>query len=224
MATSKQRGFVTILAIGAGGLVLANAMSAKATPKKAVKAKLKSTTPAGQVATAGAKYAKVFGVPLSLLVAVIGIESRYKPNATNKSARALLRGGAWGYGQVTLSTAKDLTTKNPKTAAKYWPRWDGTGQGLLDPETNLAVTAFYLASLWRRYKSKPGSWLTTGTAYHQGPGNMDAQIAKGGGKLNATLLPPNGKTYYGWLKRELDTNQVVSSLVASERNAGVNYV
>ena len=47
------------------------------------------------------KYAKRYGVPASLVLATIAAQSGNKANAY----RANKRGGAWGYGQMTLATA-----------------------------------------------------------------------------------------------------------------------
>lgn len=204
-----------IAAVGIGGGLLAMlALSRKSSA--ATETRSVSSNEARAVALS-VKWAKQFGAPPSLLIALMKIESNYNPNAKNlKNAR----GGAWGLTQMTLATAQDLTKRFPAAAKQYWPGFNGTGPSLLDPDTNAAISAYHLGNIWKRYKGRPGNWLTAGLAWHQGSGNIDKQIAQGGGKVNPANLPPNGTTFYNWLKRELTSNPVVAKAITSEEQSG----
>src|SRR5512139_2213535 len=83
-----------IAALAGGGVVQAaeSETPPKATPK-----------PSNRVVLAR-KFAKLFKIPRSLILAVILAQSGNKANAY----RANKRGGAWGYGQMTLATATDI--------------------------------------------------------------------------------------------------------------------
>ncbi len=120
--------------------------------------------------TLAKKFAKVFGVPSSLVLAAIYAQSGNKPSAY----RANKRGGSWGYGQMTLATAKEIY---PSAKAKLGKTWDGTGKGLLDPTINIGLTAHYLATYWRRYKKNTRNWMLTAYAYVLGPGRVRAVVA-----------------------------------------------
>jgi len=149
------------------------------------------------------------------------IESNNRFDAINmKNAR----GGAWGICQMTLDTAKDLTKRFQTVAKKYWPRFDGTGQSLLDPETNVALAAFQVGLLWKAFKAKPNNWLVAGLAYHQGSGTISKLLAAGNGRLVPTQIPPNGKIYYAGLQKQQTGNPVVAKAINNERGSGFAYV
>ncbi len=69
------------------------------------------------------------GVPESLVHRVIVRESRYNPHLVGRC-------GCLGLMQIKLGTARSLG-------------YDGTAQGLLDPETNLTYGVKYLAGAYR---------------------------------------------------------------------------
>lgn len=173
-----------------------------------------------ELAALATKWANVFGAPPSLLIALMGIESSYNPNVVNTNDRAMKGGGAWGLTQLLLSSAKDLTKRFPDVAKKHWPQWDGTGKGLLDPNTHLAIAAFKLANNWKRYRARPNNWLTAGIAWHQGTGNIDAQLVKGKGQVIPSKLPPYGREYYARLQSQQSTNPVVLAMLNDERQSG----
>jgi len=124
------------------------------------------------------KYAKRYGVPASLVLATIAAQSGNKANAY----RANKRGGAWGYGQMTLATAAEIYPK-----ANTGLPWDKTGKGLLDPALNIALTAFYLSLWWKRYKRNPLGWILAGYAYVLGPGRVRKVLPNDAGKLPKPL-------------------------------------
>jgi soluble lytic murein transglycosylase-like protein len=76
-----------------------------------------------------AAHAAANGVPESLVHRVITRESRYNP-------RLIGRCGCLGLMQIKLGTARSLG-------------YEGTAQGLLDPETNLIYGVKYLAGAYR---------------------------------------------------------------------------
>jgi soluble lytic murein transglycosylase-like protein len=73
------------------------------------------------------KYARQHGIPLALLHRVIMRESKYCPRLINRSYYGLM--------QITPATARSMGYR-------------GSAKGLLDPETNLAYAAPYLANAW----------------------------------------------------------------------------
>lgn len=163
------------------------------------------------------KWANTFGAPPSLLVALMAIESSYNPRAKNTNDRAMQGGGAWGLTQLLLTSAEDETKRYPADAKKHWPQWDGTGEGLLDANTHLAIAAHKLARNWARYRDRENRWLTAGVSWHQGTGNVDKQIERGGGRVNPSNLPTFGKEYWNRLERQRTTNLAVVTLMKTER-------
>lgn len=75
-----------------------------------------------------AHYAKLHGVPESLVHRVILRESRYQHRAVSR--------GNYGLMQIRHATARGMGYR-------------GGAAGLLDPETNLAYGVPYLANAWR---------------------------------------------------------------------------
>jgi soluble lytic murein transglycosylase-like protein len=73
------------------------------------------------------KYARQHGVPLALLHRIIMRESKYCPRLVNRRYYGLM--------QITPATARSMG-------------YHGAPNGLLDPETNLAFAAPYLANAW----------------------------------------------------------------------------
>ena len=111
------------------------------------------------------KFAKVWNVPVSLVLATIYAQWGNKVNAFRDNKR----GGSWGYGQMTLATAKEMW---PMAKAKIGKSWDGTGKGLLDPTINIGLTAHYLGMWWKRYKANPRNWMLAAYSYILGPGRV----------------------------------------------------
>lgn len=173
MAHNKGIGFALIGAGLLGAFALqgsARAESESMPPKRKESSRL----------TLARKWAKVFGVPASLILATIYVQSRNRANAYRDNKR----GGAWGYGQMTLATAKEIW---PRFQARIGLDWDGTGQGLLDPELNIALTAAYLSLWWTRYAKHPARWLLTACAYILGPGRVRKILARDNEPLPKSL-------------------------------------
>lgn len=125
-------------------------------------------------------------VPMDLIAAIMHIESDFNPTLVNMSPRARKRGGAWGVGQVTLATAKDYAERFKKDGAELWPRWDGTGESLKDPETNIGFMVKHLSHSLRKFD---GDWLKAGTAYHQGNGTIQKLSREHSDQWQAHLAP-----------------------------------
>lgn len=73
------------------------------------------------------KYARQHGIPLTLLHRIIMRESKYCPRLVHRRYYGLM--------QITPATARSMGYR-------------GSAKGLLDPETNLAYAAPYLANAW----------------------------------------------------------------------------
>ncbi|MDO1584512.1 transglycosylase SLT domain-containing protein [Rhizobium oryzicola] len=74
------------------------------------------------------RYSGMYGVPEALVHRVVHRESKYNPRAYNKR-------GFFGLMQIKYSTARAMG-------------YQGTPQGLLDPETNLKYAIKYLRGAW----------------------------------------------------------------------------
>lgn len=138
------------------------------------------------------RWAGVFSKinPQTVMV-VIGIESNFKADVVNTNDRAMKRGGAWGYMQMTLDTAKDLVPRMPQSLAVVG-KFDGTGRSLLDPELNVAIGTFYLDKLAREFKD----FDLVVAAYQQGPGNIRRWKNEGLSKSDILArIGPHGQEY-----------------------------
>ncbi|MBR4071849.1 MAG: lytic transglycosylase domain-containing protein [Clostridia bacterium] len=115
------------------------------------------------------KYASQYGVPESVVYAVIKTESGYDSGAVSEA-------GAVGLMQMMPDTFNWLTTLTKENLDK----------GLLyDPETNIKYGTYYLSYLYLKY----GTWDTVYAAYNAGEGNVDEWLgdsleADGAKKLN----------------------------------------
>jgi hypothetical protein len=186
----------------------------EAPPKPAAKAKV--MTAKELAVSLAVKFAAAFGVPVSLVLAIIKVQSNWNPKATNLKNK---RGGAWGFTQMTLATAADLTKRFPANAKKWWPKFNGTGPSLLDPATNVALGAYQLSLQWKRFRAKPSNWMVTALAYHQGSGGMDKLLKAGGGKLPAKL-PANATIMRQRFTIARDSDPVVSKAWAKDKAGG----
>lgn len=191
MARDKGKAVAAVAVAGGLGLIgylaFGGKAEAKAAPKKAATpAKAPSNVPRAtltekeKAVALAATYARAFGVPTSLVLALMAVGG-WRPVALVKNTR----GGAWGYTFITLATAQDLTKRFPAIAAKYWPKFaaNQTGQALLDPAENIAIGAYQMSLQWKRFKD----WYTAALSYYTGAGAMDTLIKQGGGKLPAKL-------------------------------------
>jgi hypothetical protein len=181
MATGKGKALV-VVGLGVAGAAALAAMTG-GTARAAEGEGAEPAKPQPKVKTSNRvalakKYAKRYGVPASLVLATIAAQSGNKADAY----RANKRGGAWGYGQMTLATAQEIYGK-----ANTGLPWDKTGQGLLDPALNIALTAYYLGLWWKRYKRNPLGWILAAYAYVLGPGRVRKVLPNDAGKLPKPL-------------------------------------
>lgn len=168
---------------------------------------------------AAQRWAKEFKFPASLMMALMSIESGYNPlnvPPAGASDWAGDRGGAWGPSQMLLKTAQGLTKNNPKTAAKYWPQWDGTGKGLQDVNVSLPMTGFALGQLFNHYRANANAWMLAGLAWNRGQGGVDKLLA-------ANNIPGPGVKYYTALLAQRSDNPIVKTLVDSEKKGGYTF-
>ena len=99
-------------------------------------------------------YAEQYGVPASLVYAVIRTESDFDSGAVSHA-------GAVGLMQMMPETFTWLTDEI---------LFDHLDEGMLyDPETNIKYGTYYLSRLYDRY----GDWKLTLAAYNGGQGNVD---------------------------------------------------
>lgn len=92
------------------------------------------------------KYARSYGVPVSLAKAVVQVESSYRPNLRGKA-------GEIGLMQVKLSTARGLG-------------YTGSAKALYNPDTNIRYGMKYLAMA-----HKLGGKTTCGTILRYNAGH-----------------------------------------------------
>lgn len=206
MASNKAKAAAVI----GGGAALALLLTRKpAKADEAPKGKVIALQPRATLVALATKFARLFKVPTSLVLAIIRAQSANRADAYRDNKR----GGAWGYGQMTLDTAADLTKRYPDVAKKYWPRWNGTGKGLLDPAVNVAMTAFYLSLSWRKYQRSKDAWNATALAYVLGPGAADA-LMKGGNLI--TPLPAGAAATKARIIKAAQSDPVVKRALANE--------
>jgi soluble lytic murein transglycosylase-like protein len=183
--------FLAALVIG-GILILSRTQVAKMVAPKAAPALAR---------TLATKWGGIWGVPAGIALTIMKIESSFRPGLSNTNERAMKLGGAWGLMAMTLTTAKGLApqiqaaagaTTNPASRAHILAavgRFNGTGVSLLDADTNACFGCFFLAKLYREFKTLD----LVAAAYHQGAGKVrEMQKAK---RAIPEQLPPFGKEY-----------------------------
>lgn len=121
-----------------------------------------------------------FGVPLWIIMGVIGVESGGDQYAYNAGS------GAAGIMQITEGTAKYLGLKID---------WETGVDERFDMEKNVMAAAKYLGKLYERF----GQWSLALTAYSGGPTNLQERIKKCYVKNNVK------NEDFGVSKTELDT-------------------
>ena len=103
-------------------------------------------------------YAEAYGVPETVVYAVIRTESDFDSGAVSSV-------GAVGLMQMMPETFTWLTDEI---------LFDHLDEGMLyDPETNIKYGTYYLSRLYDRY----GDWDVTFAAYNGGSGNVDEWLA-----------------------------------------------
>lgn len=205
------------LAVGVGiaGLVGLGLLTRKAKTAEEEKAKPtpKPLTAKQKAVSLAIKYAKAFGVPPSLVLALLAVGGwREKGYVANS------RGGAWGYSFITLTTAKDLTRRFPAIAAKYWPKFVRTESGavLQDAAENIAMGAFQMSLQWKQLKR----WMPSALSYYAGFGRLSKLLKDSGGMLPAKLPTDIGKTFAAYM-RVRKSDPIVKQAVAKDGAAAV---
>lgn len=154
-----------------------------------------------------ARWCAVFPrVPPSMALAIMEIESSFRPDAHAKPAKKtpstdVANSGAWGLLQVLQPTAVDMVRKLrrlereaaglPADVVAVVDRWDPTRPAcLLDAELGALVGVAYLDRLVEVF----GAGLTkVAIAYHNGAGFLRRFLAEG--RHIPGDLPPKGKEY-----------------------------
>jgi hypothetical protein len=161
MSVAKGKA-VAVALVGVGAIAAfgfsGSAHAAEAEPEKK-KTPKPSKAKVSRV-TLAVKFAKIFGVPASLVLAAIAV------------------------GRMSLKTAKDIW---PKAQAKIGKSWDGTAEGLKDDVISVGLSAYYLSLWWKRYQKNPRQWILSGYAYILGPGRVRQVLPNDAGKLPQPL-------------------------------------
>lgn len=160
MAAKGKAVAVALVGVGA---IAAFGFSGSAHAAEPEEEKKKPTPSKAKVSrvTLAVKYAKVFGVPVSLVLAAISV------------------------GRMSYKTAMDIW---PKAQAKIGRPWDETAEGLSkDLALSIGLSAYYLGLWWRRYKKNPRQWILAGYAYILGPGRVRKVLPNDAGKLPKPL-------------------------------------
>jgi hypothetical protein len=202
-----------IVAIGGGaaliGLLafLSSGGTAEAAPEALPVKPKKPPTDKERAVALAVKFARLFGIPPSLVLAIMAINGWRRSISIPNS-----RGGAWGITTMTVATAADLTKRFPAQAKKYWPRFNGTGQSLQDLATDIALAAWQLSLQWKFFKRQ---WLPVALAYYTGSGRMQVILKSGGGKLPATL-PADVAREAAAYKRVMVSDPIVKRSLAND--------
>ena len=149
-------------------------------------------------------YAQKYGVPSSLIYAVIQTESHFDSGAVSSA-------GAVGLMQMLPDTFVWLTNEI---------LFDHFDSGMLyDPETNIRYGTYYLSRLYDRY----GSWEVALAAYNGGPGNVDKWLenpsyADGEGGLKKIPIRETRR----YVKKVSDARNMYERLYGSEHSANTS--
>lgn len=120
------------------------------------------------------KWVRIYpAVNPSLVMGIIGNESRFNPDAKNLTGGDLARGGAWGLMQMTLATAQGVAKILPPDQRS---KWDGTGPGLLNPDVNVMFGVAHLNQLTKALGNDP---VLVSAAYNRGLGGVQKMVSTG---------------------------------------------
>lgn len=197
---------------GAAALLIAVFVFSGGEAHAAEEPKPRALTPKQRAIALAVRYARLFGVPPSLVLALMAVGGwREKGHVSNA------RGGAHGYTFMTLATARDLTARFPAQARKYWPHFNGSAESLMDPETNIALGAFQLSLQWKKFHD----WLTAGLSYYTGAGRMATLVRQGGGRLPASLPADVARQAAAYQRVRTSDPYVKKALAQDHGTAGV---
>ena len=108
------------------------------------------------------RLAEQHDVELELILAVVRVESNFKPDAISSS-------GAVGLTQLMPPTAHELGLEVPEYQNILKPDHDPQVDERFNPRKNLKAGVEYLETLLERYN---GSYVLAVAAYNVGPGNV----------------------------------------------------
>lgn len=112
-------------------------------------------------------YGDEYGVPSSLVFAVIHCESRFRYDAVSKA-------GACGLMQLTEATFQELSIRLQLP----------DDSDIFEPRINILCGTYYLRYLFERY----GNWETALAAYNAGLGNVDEWLNDPAYSVDGTTL------------------------------------
>lgn len=141
------------------------------------------------------KWAPVFNVPLSWIMALAEMESSHIPTKVNMTARH--KGGAWGLLQQMADEVpyklKVIRRFYGRRGDKYAKRvrrtlrkWKGNPKALLDPNLNVMLAAWQLGRLNRVFG---GDFAKAFAAYHQGEFAVKRRLRKGHPAVDSSKQP-----------------------------------
>jgi len=108
------------------------------------------------------QIAKQYDIDISLLLAIVYVESNFNPIAVSKS-------GAGGLMQIVPETARELGLKVPRYANRIKPNLDPKVDERFDPQKNLHAGLTYFNKLLNKYI---GDLTLALGAYNVGPGKV----------------------------------------------------
>jgi len=107
-----------------------------------------------------------YKIELPLMLALMKIESNFKPDAISKT-------GAVGLMQLVSGTARDLGLKVPKYRDERRPNMDPNVDERFDPAKSVRCGAKYLRDMLDKYD---GNYVLAVAAYNAGPGKVSKSV------------------------------------------------
>jgi soluble lytic murein transglycosylase-like protein len=118
--------------------------------------------------TAVIKLAQKYNIELPLILAVIEIESRFKPDNVSSA-------GAVGLMQLMPVTARELGLRVPMYKNPLKPQSNPRLDERFDPRKNIEAGMKFLSSMINKYNK---NYVLALCAYNAGPGRVDKKVPK----------------------------------------------
>jgi soluble lytic murein transglycosylase-like protein len=110
--------------------------------------------------------ARQHGIELPLILALMKVESNFKPDAVSKT-------GAAGLMQLTSDTARDLGLRVPNYRDETKPNRDPNVDERFDPAKSVRNGTQYLREMLEKYDD---NYILAIAAYNAGPGNVNKNV------------------------------------------------
>ena len=117
-------------------------------------------------ASSTVKIAKLYGVELELVLALVRVESNFQPNAISSS-------GAVGLTQLMSFTGRELGLKVPNYRNPRKPSQNAQTDERFNPRKNLEAGVKYMSRMLKRYD---GNHALSLAAYNAGPGRVKKNV------------------------------------------------